>query len=296
MGRLFRQPVSALLGRFRRRWPGGEGEPLFRSPGFAGWCNLCGKSTTFFCDDWPSARESVICLSCRSTSRYRSIAKGLLRAVAELRGVQASSVAELPGLAAPSRLALYDTQVPITAMLGAYPLPAILSEVPWIDLQMSVFKPSLAWGAAVAESVSNQNLEALTFPDAAFDVVITSDVMEHVRLAASAHREIRRVLRPGGVYLFTVPHDRGRATTLERVRIVDPADPARDELLMEPEYHGDANSPENRALAYRLYGLDLDGELQRLGFQVEYTREDDRRCGIFNTELFYCRVIGEPAS
>ena len=268
---------------------------MFRTPGFAGWCNICGRSTTFFCDDWHIARESVVCAHCRTTSRYRSLARGLLRACSERAGVQAPSLAELPGRSAPARLAVYDTQVAITAALGAYPLPEILSRVPWIDLQTSVFKPSLPWGSVVAAGVSNQNLEALTFSDASFDVVITSDVMEHVRLAAAAHREIRRVLRPGGVYLFTVPHDRSRDTTLERVRVVDPADPSRDEFLLEPEYHGDANSPENRALAYRLYGRDLDAELQRLGFAVEYTREDDSRCGIFNAELFYCRVAGEPA-
>lgn len=278
--------VRRLLGR-----SGVEGvERLFRTPGFAGWCNICGKQTTFYCDDWNVARESVVCRHCRSTSRYRSLAKGLLRAVAELTGVEAPSLAALHERSAPRRLTVYDTQIAIRAALGAYPLPAILAEVPWIDLQVSVFKPSLAWGTVLSERVTNQSLEALTFPDAAFDVVLTSDVMEHVRLASAAHREIRRVLKTGGVYLFTVPNDRSRATTLERVRVVDPADPSRDEHLLEPEYHGDANSPEDRALAYRLYGRDLDAELERLGFDVDYTREDDRRLGIVDTELFYCRV------
>ncbi len=287
--------VTRHLRRFLRRPPrqGGEDEQLFRMSGLAGRCNICGRATTFFYGDWRNARESLVCAHCRSTSRYRSIARGLLRAIAERTGVQAPSLAELRDRAAPVRLAVYDTQVNLVATRGAYPLPAILAEVPWIDLQTSVYKPSLAWGDVVAEGVTNQNLEALTFPDATFDVVVTSDVMEHVRLAAAAHREIRRVLRPGGVYLFTVPHDRGRTTTLERVRIVDPADPARDEFLLEPEYHGDANSPENRALAYRLYGLDLDDELRRLGFAVDYTCADDPGSGIVNTELFYCRVLGE---
>ncbi len=294
--------LTRRLRRFLQRPPdqgrGGEAEQLFpEMSGLAGRCNICGQATTFYYDDWRNARESLICAYCRSTSRYRSIARGLLRAIAERTGVQAPSLAELHGRSAPARLAVYDTQVTLTAARGAYPLPATLAGVPWIDLQTSVYKASLAWGSPVAEAsaegVTNQNLEALTFPDAAFDVVVTSDVMEHVRLAATAHREIRRVLRPGGIYLFTVPHDRGRATTLERVRIVDPSDPARDELLLEPEYHGDANSPDNRALAYRLYGRDLDDELRQLGFDVDYTREDDPGRGIVNTELFYCRIVGE---
>ena len=278
--------------RFLQRFRRSPEDPLLRMPNVAGSCNVCGRTTTFHYDDWQTARESLVCLHCRCTSRYRSLARGLLRAVEELRGVRAASLAELRTRAAAERLTVYDTQVAITAERGAYPIPSLLAEVPWIDLETSVYRTALAWGAVVDRGVTNQNLEALTFPDASFDVVLTSDVMEHVRLAAAAHREIRRILRPGGVYLFTVPHDRGRATTLERVRIVDPADPARDELLMEPEYHGDANSPDNRALAYRLYGLDLDSELRGLGFEVGYTREDDLAHGIANTELFYCRVSG----
>ena len=42
--------------------------------------------------------------------------------------------------------------------------------------------------------------------DARADLVVTSDVMEHVRLDDKAHREIHRVLADGGVY---VSHDRG---------------------------------------------------------------------------------------
>ena len=282
--------------RFLQRFWGGSEDPLLRMASLAGSCNVCGRPATFHYDDWQTARESMVCVHCRCTSRYRSLARGLLRAVEELRGVRADSLAELRARTAAERLAVYDTQVAITALRGAYPISSLLADVPWIDLRTSAYRTSLPWGTEVEKGVTNQNLEALTFPDASFDVVLTSDVMEHVRLAADAHREIRRVLRPGGVYLFTVPHDRGQVATLERVRIVDPADPARDEFLMEPEYHGDANSPDNRALAYRLYGLDLDDELRGLGFAVDYTREDDLSLGIVNTELFYCRVAGEPAA
>ena len=97
--------------------------------------------------------------------------------------------------------------------------------------------------------------------------------MEHVRLEQRAHEEVRRVLKPSGVYLFTVPHFRDR-TTIERVQIVDPADPSRDVDVLPREYHGDANSEDGRALAYRSFGIDLDGKLSRLGFDVAYTKRD----------------------
>jgi SAM-dependent methyltransferase len=262
------------------------------TPYFAGRCNVCGAPTLFFCGNPQNIRESLDCAQCRCTSRYRALARGLLEVIAERTGVRASSLSDLARRRSPRRLAVYDTQVALQADRGAYPLPEMLGRVPWIELHVSVYKPSLDWGTLVAPGCSNQNLEALTFADAVFDIVLSSDVMEHVRLPRAAHREIRRVMRPGGYYLFTVPHDRSRATTLERVRVVDPEDATKDELLLPPEYHGDANSPDNRALAYRLYGRDLDDELQGLGFTVDYRREDDPSLGIVASELFCCRLAG----
>ena len=46
---------------------------------------------------------------------------------------------------------------------------------------------------------------ALPFPDATFDCVITSEVLEHVWADTVAIRELVRVLRPGGRMAVTVP-------------------------------------------------------------------------------------------
>ena len=45
----------------------------------------------------------------------------------------------------------------------------------------------------------------LPFASAAFDVVVTASVLEYVAEPAAALRECARVLRPGGVVLYTVP-------------------------------------------------------------------------------------------
>lgn len=45
----------------------------------------------------------------------------------------------------------------------------------------------------------------LQFPDAAFDLVIASDVLEHIADEGQALREWQRVLRPGGQLLVFVP-------------------------------------------------------------------------------------------
>jgi 2-polyprenyl-3-methyl-5-hydroxy-6-metoxy-1,4-benzoquinol methylase len=255
-----------------------------------GSCNVCGHRTPFFYNDEALYRESLVCPRCLTTSRYRSIARGVLRAVREMTGVEARSIAELDPAFSGARLRVYDTQVPFCFEAGAYPLPELLAKCGWMEVQTSLYRPKETLGASLGPNVTNQNLEALTFPDNSFDILITSDVMEHVRLDYKAHWEIRRVLKSGGVYLFTVPHFRGSAETFYRVAVINPDDPEQDIYLTEKEYHGDANSEGGGALSYRSYGTEIDRVLADLGFTVEYTKEDFPEWGIYNTELFYCRL------
>ena len=260
-----------------------------------GRCNVCGWKTRFLYTDPALYRESLNCVHCLTTSRYRSMARGLLETFRLLADVNAASLARLPRARRGRALAIYDTQVPFDAGASAYPIPTLLERCGWIDLSVSTWKPGRPRGEALGPRTTNQDLERLTFPDACFDVVLTSDVMEHVRLEQRAHEEVRRVLKPNGVYLFTVPHFRDRVT-IERVKIVDPADPSRDVDVLPREYHGDANSEDGRALAYRSFGIDLDGKLSRLGFDVAYTKRDVPENGILNTELFFCRALRPPAT
>ena len=273
----------------RRPWPLRE-LAADQTQSMPGRCTVCGAAVNFILLPEAGHRESLTCSECHATSRYRSIAVGVLRAVRELTGIDSPSVAELPKVRRGARLCVYDTQPAFWAERCAYPVPSLLAQCDWIDMRTSIYDPRRPWGEAVNSKTTNQNLEQLTFRDGEFDIVITSDVMEHVRLAYQALREIRRVLRPSGVYLMTVPHERERQATLERVTIVDPLDPSQDRYPLPREYHGDANSITGRSLVYRMYGTQLDDELQSLGFTVDYSHEDRPELGIVDTELFYCRV------
>lgn len=254
-----------------------------------GQCNVCGKKTHFFYQDVALWRESLNCEHCRTTSRYRSITQGVLRAISELTGNKAFSLATLPRTNK-KKLRVYDTQPPFYYEPCAYPLPDLLKATGWIEVELSQYKPKRPMGKVLAKGVTNQNLECLTFADESLDIVITSDVMEHVLLDDRAHREIYRVLKPSGIYIFTVPHNRAWGETLIRVQITDPDDPSKDVHLLEPEYHGDTNSDEGACvLAYRTYGKDVETQLENMGFEVEYIREDIEGLGILNTELYYCR-------
>jgi SAM-dependent methyltransferase len=205
-----------------------------------------------------------------------------------LAGVDAPSLAALPK-SSRKRLRVLDTQVPFYYETCAYPIPDVLKKTGWIDVVPSRYRPDKMLGEVFSDGSVNENLECLTFPDESLHIVITSDVMEHVRLDKKAHREIHRVLKPGGIYVFTVPNVRAWPKTCERVRINDPEDPAKDTHLLEPEYHGDANSPEGeKVLAYRTYGRDLETFLSEIGFSVSYFDDNDHVSCVLNTELYYC--------
>lgn len=56
------------------------------------------------------------------------------------------------------------------------------------------------------------DMRALPFPDSGFDLVVHSDTLEHVPEPVRGLSECRRVLRPGGACVFTVPVVVGRLT------------------------------------------------------------------------------------
>jgi SAM-dependent methyltransferase len=54
-------------------------------------------------------------------------------------------------------------------------------------------------------SVQQAGLESLPFPDDSFDLIVATDVVEHIAAENQALRELRRVAAPNGVLLLTVP-------------------------------------------------------------------------------------------
>ncbi len=71
-----------------------------------------------------------------------------------------------------------------------------------------MFRAMAAAGEAPAGTVARAvraDLLALPFPDASFDVVMASEVLEHIPADERAIAEIARVVRPGGRVAVTVP-------------------------------------------------------------------------------------------
>lgn len=132
---------------------------------------------------------------------------------------------------------------------------------------MSGYFPDRPFGSTVS-GLRNENLEAQTFEDATFDVVVHMDVMEHVFAPFQALREIKRTLRPGGVCLFTAPTypDRMRS---EQVAFLEKGGVR---IVGEPEYHGNPQDKKGSLVTWR-YGYDLPLRIYReTGLEVEVRR------------------------
>jgi len=83
---------------------------------------------------------------------------------------------------------------------GDAPYAELFAHTDYVTLDWESSPHDGARTAAVSASA-----DAIPLPDASFDVVVLTQVLEHVRRPAVVIAEIARVLRPGGRLLATVP-------------------------------------------------------------------------------------------
>lgn len=98
----------------------------------------------------------------------------------------------------------------------------------------------------------------IQYPDASFDVIYCSHVLEHVPDDRKAMRQFRRILRPGGWAVLVVPITAEQ--TFEDPSVTDPAE--RERLFGQNDH-------------VRRYGPDFEERLREADFCVErYSVED----------------------
>jgi SAM-dependent methyltransferase len=247
-------------------------------------CVVCGHVGRPYYD-WPDLglraehgigilRETLMCRACLSTVRHRALVSMLLEALGFDRGSTARDVSSK----APGEVRILDTD--------AYsPLARTFAAVP--GYVRSTFVPGLPNGRELeAGCLYNVDLQSMPFPDASFDVIMSSDVMEHVRDHKAAHAEIARCLRPGGLYIFTLPYN----ADMERHRVL--IDTSTDvDLPLEPfHFHGDPIR--GGIVAYRIFGRQLLQELEDVGLDGHVTQLTMPELGILDADVFTARRRG----
>jgi len=215
-------------------------------------CTVCGAFTRFKIES-DNLREGCSCVACGAMNRNRQIAYVLCGTLAKQIGKPIHSFANFAQFC--RDLGIYNTEARGAFHEQLRALPGYRSS--------EYFGPSHRSGDLVG-GVLHEDLMELSFPDAALDVVLSSDVFEHVPDPYRAHREVHRVLRRGGRHVFTVPFhpdgflDETRATLNERGAPV---------FLAPPIYHQDPLSPRG-ALVYTIFGLEMLVKLREIGFST----------------------------
>jgi predicted O-methyltransferase YrrM len=238
-------------------------------------CNVCGEQSRVRLADLQ--REIPSCGSCRSTPRLRAIISALSRE-------------------------LFGTSMPI----HEFPVRRDLTGIGLSD-----------WGgyaSRLAEKLSYTNTFFHTEPmlditgvdrdlEGAYDFVISSEVFEHVVPPVStAFENLLRLLRPGGVTVFTVPYGLGDTTVehypdLHSYEVVeDDGRPVvrnvtrdgRVEVFADPVFHG---GPGETLELRQFCESDLVQHFRSAGFSsVEILSEPDLDYGVFWPEP-YSHVI-----
>lgn len=102
------------------------------------------------------------------------------------------------------------------------------------------------------------DITTIPFDENTFDLILCSQVLEHVPNDRQAMRELYRVLKPGGSALILVPIQGEH--TFEDATITDP--------LLRERYFGQFDH-------VRMYGTDIMQRLQQAGFQVQAVSVSD---------------------
>jgi SAM-dependent methyltransferase len=150
-------------------------------------------------------------------------------------------------------------------------------ELFWRDVELAAGldpdTPSLSGHRAASMPVVRGVGERLPFVDASFDLIVCLWVLEHLNEPATTLREVRRVLRPGGHFVFVTPNLRNPLMLANRI--------------------GKALPALQRRLVPRFYGrVEADTfPVQYRANTVEAIRALSRGVGL---EVYDLRVVPDP--
>lgn len=227
----------------------------------SGYCVVCAGMTTFavrvggFYGVNPNLREGLTCRVCGLSGRNRLIFSALRQCAAAVPQ---------------SDVAILECLTPLFVALRKQ-LPRLLGSEYISDAHQSGKTYSYHGHAVRHESITQ-----LSYADASLDLIVHCDVLEHVYEYRSALREVRRILRPQGEMICTVPFFMRRQ---EEAVLARPREDGSIEFFGPPEYHGDGRRPEG-ILTWHHFGWKLLDDAREAGFSgVQIGVDYDLFCG-----------------
>lgn len=239
-----------------------------------GTCNVSASETEFIISS-TNLREDVVSTVSSSINRHRQLVCTLSMA---LFGRPSSSLAGITAHINQNGMKVYIAEA--NSVMSDF-LKRNLS--PELIVSSEYFGPDHRSGETI-KGILHQDLQRTSFGSEAFDIVLTSEVFEHIPDAIGAEKEVMRILKPGGIYCFTVPflptaeHDLILANMDEHGTI---------EYLAEPQYHGDPIRPDEGILVYRLFSFnDMKQRFESMGHVFKSYRFWSKALGILGDDCW----------
>lgn len=196
-------------------------------------CKCCNKLSLIV--SLSNGEEYKLCIRCRANLRYELIAEVLSDLGPE---ISTATIVEL------------DPNSPLRKKLSR-PMNYI----------RTYYSPNDTLGVVRSDGARCEDITKLTFDDESVDILISSDVLEHIPNLGKAFEESSRVLKIGGWHIFTVPT---RSST--RIRANLKAD-GSIKHIEPPEYHSDPLNPDG-ILAFWDIGPDVSNKFKSLKFRI----------------------------
>jgi SAM-dependent methyltransferase len=220
----------------------------FEPDSYFGRCSLCGLFQQFERTE-KAIRETYRCAACKALLREREQAQAVLNGLSKFA---ASSLEELIEHSGFRRLAVFHAG-------AAGRLATVLSGLPRYASDVAAHDDARASGRLPFDDYS-----ALPYGDAAFDLVLSCNVLHLVRECAAAVREFARVLKPGGYHVAAIPLQEPLPPAT--VRRVDCSSAAGEVYLLPRRYNGDGRG--GRHLVHTDFGGDVAEVLSVPGLAV----------------------------
>jgi SAM-dependent methyltransferase len=211
----------------------------------ADW-ELTKKQVEFF-----NYREGNACIHCHSSARIRNYANTIMET---LNGHYGREYRFFKDLAAADQRDFWQS-LQVAEINNCLTLHEHLMKLP--RLYYSEY-------GSKDPAVPTEDLMRLTYTDSFFDLVLMSDVLEHVPDLTRGIAEVYRVLKKKGFFIFTVPiledrRSRSRARLGQNHQI---------EHLLPKSYHGQYKDEKDDFLVFHELGYDFVEALRGAGFDA----------------------------
>lgn len=218
-----------------------------------GYCNICGRYKTFIVND-VNLRENVECTQCGSFNRQRQIVFILCKYLSSITSRKIYNISELDFI---HSIRIYNTEAS-----GALHENLKNQNSYYCS---EYFGTELKCGSKV-NGIHHEDLMNLSLSDECVDIVISSDVFEHIPDPYKAHQEVYRILKKNGRHIFTVPFDSGHFLDDKRAILNNKGEV---EYLKDAIYHSDPLRPEG-TLVYNIFALEMLCNLKQIGFVTNF--------------------------